>query len=151
MEHDARVLSLLTFAGEVKRLTGEINRALGARFREVGLSGVQAEALMALDRLGPVTLKQLAEHLVAESGHPSRLMSRLVDEGFVTREPAQHDGRAVILDLTEKGRRFAALADEARKPLVDEFAERFWGRLAPTTALLKEFRHALAEHQGATG
>lgn len=148
MAKDSQVASILTFATELKRLVNEINGALSARFRAVGLTGVQAEALMALDRLGPVTLKRLAEHLIAESGHPSRLVSRLVDEGFVSREVSERDGRAVTLDLTEKGREYAALAFEARAPLVREFADRFGDRVVDTTALLSEFRQALTEHNG---
>lgn len=149
MVEESQVVAVLSFAAELKRLVNEINRALSARFRLVGLTGVQAEALMALDRLGPVTLKQLSEHLIAESGHPSRLVSRLVTEGFVSRQVSERDGRAVTLMLTEKGREHAALAFEARAPLVAEFAERFGDRVVDTTTLLREFRRVLAERDGA--
>ncbi|MCO6660028.1 winged helix DNA-binding protein [Cutibacterium avidum] len=59
---------------------------------------------MTLGELGPVSLKELAGCLVAESGHPSRLVSRLVDLGYATRSASSDDGRAVILTLTEEGR-----------------------------------------------
>jgi DNA-binding MarR family transcriptional regulator len=100
---------------------------------------------MALDRLGPVTLKQLAQHLVAESGHPSRLASRLVDGGLASRRASTSDGRAIVLELTARGRELAARAREARAPLLAEFARRYGTRLDPATDLIADLRRALAE------
>ena len=57
--------AVLAFSFEVKSLVTELNAALATLFRPLGLTCVQAEAIMALDDLGPVTLKQLAAHLVA--------------------------------------------------------------------------------------
>ncbi|AOS61877.1 MarR family winged helix-turn-helix transcriptional regulator [Actinoalloteichus hymeniacidonis] len=139
--------AVLRFAFAVRKLTTELNAALATRFRPLGLTCVQAEALMALDALGPVTLKQLAEHLVAESGHPSRLISRLVDDGLVTRAASESDGRAVTLLLTERGRDLAAQARAARAPLVAEFARRHGDRLDATTDLMRELWTAMAEQQ----
>ncbi|GAA3589309.1 hypothetical protein GCM10022198_11450 [Klugiella xanthotipulae] len=136
---------MLAFAFELKSLATELNSALAARFRPLGLTGVQAEAIIALDSLGPVTLKELATHLVAESGHPSRLVSRLVDDGLVARTVSPSDGRAVVLKLTQHGRDLAARAREARQPLVEEFAHACDSRLSEAVDLLRQLRRTLAE------
>ncbi|WCC80371.1 winged helix DNA-binding protein [Cutibacterium equinum] len=98
---------------------------------------------MTLAELGPVPLKELAGCLVAESGHPSRLVSRLVDLGYVTRSASADDGRAVILTLTEKGASLAAAAAEVRAPLLAAIAEGYGDRLAEATTLLRELRGEL--------
>jgi DNA-binding MarR family transcriptional regulator len=145
MSHESDAAAVLAFSFEVKSLVTELNAALAALFRPLGLTCVQAEALMALADLGPVTLKQLAEHLVAESGHPSRLVSRLVESGLVRRTGSESDGRAVVLELTAQGARFAARARAARAPLLAEFAQRHGARLDTATTLIRDLRHDLAE------
>jgi DNA-binding MarR family transcriptional regulator len=110
----------IDFAYQVKAF--ELNAALTEAFHPLGLSCVQADALMALARIQPVRLKELAAVLVAESGHPSRLLARLEERGLVRRDPSPTDGRAVLLSLTPEGERLAALAEDARRPLVAEVA-----------------------------
>ncbi|QVQ53151.1 MarR family transcriptional regulator [Spiractinospora alimapuensis] len=139
--------SVLEFIFEVKSMIAELNPVLTRTFKELGLTCVQADALMALERLGPVTLKELATHLVAESGHPSRLIGRLDAEGLVTRAASPQDGRAVLITLTARGADLAAAARAARAPLLAEFAERFTeGRLDDATTLVREVRNQLEGH-----
>ena len=54
---------------------------------------------------------------MAESGHPSRLVTRLEGMGLVRREASPYDGRASLLSLTEEGAAKAAAARAARAPL----------------------------------
>lgn len=145
MSRTSDVGAVLAFSFEVKSLVNELNAVLTALFRPLGLTCVQAEALMALGELGPATLKQLSEHLVAESGHPSRLVSRLVDDGLVARGASESDGRAVILTLTDRGQDLASQARQAREPLLAEFTQRYDHRLNETTELIGELRSALAQ------
>ncbi|MGK2309682.1 MarR family winged helix-turn-helix transcriptional regulator [Cutibacterium sp. V947] len=143
MSHKSTVV--LEFSSELKRFVAELNAALAALFRPLGLTCVQADALMTLGELGPVSLKELAGCLVAESGHPSRLVSRLVDLGYVTRSASSDDGRAVILTLTEEGASLAAAAADVRAPLLTAIAEGYAARLAEATALLRELRAELED------
>lgn len=145
MSCEQGAVAVLAFSFEVKSLVTELNAALAALFRPLGLTCVQAEAIMALDDLGPVTLKQLAAHLVAESGHPSRLVSRLVENGLVVRTGSDRDGRAVVLELTEEGTQLAAQARAARAPLLADFAQHYGTRLDTATTLIRDLRHDLAE------
>ncbi|WP_315552252.1 MarR family transcriptional regulator [Microbacterium aurum] len=144
MSRESEVDAVLSFAFEVRSLVTELNAALAVRFRPLGLTCVQAEALMVLHELGPATLGELSAHLVAESGHPSRLISRLVHAGLVKRESSPKDGRAIVLHLTDQGRTLASQAREAREPLLNDFARRYGGKLAEATNLIRDIRSALA-------
>ena len=136
--------TVLAFAFEARSLVADLNAALAEVFRPVGLTCVQAEALLALADLGTATLKQLGSHLVAESGHPSRLVSRLVADGLVTREPSRTDARAVSLALTDHGRVLAEAARAARAPLIEEVARAYGGRVSEGASLIRELRGHLS-------
>lgn len=144
MSHDSPDVMVLRFAFEAKSLVTELNAALAKAFRPLGLTPVQADALMALDTLGLASLKELSARLVAEAGHPSRLVSKLVAQGWVARTTSGADGRAVELRLTERGRDLAAQARIAREPLVEACARLFGDRIGATTQLLGEIRAELA-------
>ncbi len=108
-------------AFELKRVVTEYNAAFAAHLRPLGLTTLQAEALIALDDLGPVRLKQLATHLVAESGHPSRLVSRLERDGLATRGGDSTD--TVLIRLTERGSHLAGQSRTIRDRLTAALAE----------------------------
>jgi DNA-binding MarR family transcriptional regulator len=73
--------------------------------RPLGVTGPQAEAITVIAEAGPLSLKKLGELLIAEAGHPSRLVDRLVAAGLVERRSAGDDRRRVELSLTAQGRR----------------------------------------------
>jgi DNA-binding MarR family transcriptional regulator len=129
----------IDFAYELKALVPALNAALTEVFHPLGLSCVQADALMVLEELQPVTLRGLSGRLVAESGHPSRLITRLEGMGLVRREASPHDGRASLLSLTDEGAAKAASARAARAPLARELAGRNAG-LAELTQVLRGLR-----------
>src|SRR5690625_5282464 len=108
MSRSLDIEAVLSFSFEIKSFVTELNAALTDVFRPLGLTCVQADALMALAALESATLKELSAHLVAESGHPSRLVSRLVERGLIARSESTMDRRAVTLELTELGAEMAA-------------------------------------------
>src|SRR5918996_925815 len=87
---------LFEFALSVKALQRELERASNELMKPLGLTGPQAE---------PIALKDLGRLLIAEAGHPSRLVDRLVEAGLVERRSAEEDRRRVVLSLTPRGRR----------------------------------------------
>jgi MarR family transcriptional regulator, organic hydroperoxide resistance regulator len=135
----------IAFSYELKALVPALNAALAELFHPLGLSCVQADALMALEEVQPVTLSALGPHLVAESGHPSRLISRLEAMGLVQREVAPHDGRASLLSLTPAGAEKAAAARSARAPLAHALGQRY--ALEPLTTALRELRTDITEQR----
>jgi len=77
---------------------------LAAALRPLGLTPSQAEVLRVLGDREPLSLGELGELLICESGtNPSRLVDRLVGLGLVQRDAAD-DRRRLVLGLTDEGR-----------------------------------------------
>jgi DNA-binding MarR family transcriptional regulator len=88
----------------VLALQREGNRQLTEALRPIGLSPAQAEVMQVLDQFGELSLVELGERLVCETGSPSRLVKDMVKEGMIDRKPDPKDGRALRLSLTEQGK-----------------------------------------------
>lgn len=119
MAKDVDRLALLVKAAQRKAM-----RDLNAALRDLDLTGPQAEALAMLARAGPMSLNELGSLLIAEGGHPSRLVDRLVAAGWVAREPASDDRRRVTLRLTSAGARMHRAAQRRAAPIYAQFARR---------------------------
>lgn len=84
----------------------EGNRVLAQGLRPLGLTPSQSEVLRIIQEHQPLTLREVGELLVCDSGqNPSRLVDKLVEKGFIERAVAENDRRSVVLSLTEAGGR----------------------------------------------
>jgi MarR family transcriptional regulator, organic hydroperoxide resistance regulator len=79
------------------------DRLLSAALEPIGLTTSQAEVLRVLSESAPLSLLELGERLVCETGSPSRLVNTLVEKNLVGRKPSEVDRRMVTLSLTESG------------------------------------------------
>ena len=95
----------------------EGNRQLTEALRPLNLTPSQAEVLQVLQQYQPMTLLQLGNRLVCETGSPSRLVTSMVDAGWIEKLPNPADGRAVLLQL--------APAAEAIMPALNGIEQRF--------------------------
>ena len=109
---------LLELALAVKAAQRELEQRMNDAVRPLGITAAQADAIVVIGRAGPLSHKQLGDLLIAESGHPSRLVDRLVDAGLVRRRAAEDDRRRIELSLTAKGRRMEKRIQEARQGLL---------------------------------
>jgi MarR family transcriptional regulator, organic hydroperoxide resistance regulator len=109
---------LLEFALLVKATHHEIQRRLNELVRPLGITAAQAEAIMVIGQHEPLSLKELGELVVAETGHPSRLVDRLVEAGLVSRREADDDRRRLELTLSTRGRRLLARIAKAQSALL---------------------------------
>jgi DNA-binding MarR family transcriptional regulator len=131
---------LFEFALCVKAIQRELERGSNELMKPLGLTGPQADALVVIGQAQPIALKDLGGLLIAEAGHPSRLVDRLVEAGLVERRPSRDDRRRVELSLTPSGRRLAKRVTAAREALFD--AGRGGvdaGELDAALGLLREF------------
>ena len=97
-------------------LQREGNRVLATALKPIGVTPSQAEVLRVLEERGPLALAGLGELLLCETGTgPSRLVDRLVVQGYVVRTEDPSDRRSVRLTLSAAGRAVAA-----RVALVEE-------------------------------
>ncbi|MDT0157125.1 MarR family transcriptional regulator [Microbacterium sp. ARD32] len=82
----------------------EGNRLLAAALSELDVTPAQSEALRIIEDHGPLSLRQLGEMLVCDTGtSPSRIVDRLVAAGLVDRAAGEQDRRQVQLSLTPAG------------------------------------------------
>jgi DNA-binding MarR family transcriptional regulator len=103
----------------VKAAQRELERRMNEAMRPLGLTGAQADALTVIGQAGPLSLQELGELLIAEAGHPSRLVDRLVDAGLVDRRPAEDDRRRIVLSLTRAGRSKLKRVQAAREGVLE--------------------------------
>lgn len=82
----------------------EGDRLLSVSLEPLGLTTSQAEVLRVLHDYAPLSLIELGERLVCETGSPSRLVNMLVEKGLVERKVSELDRRRVTLSLTNLGR-----------------------------------------------
>jgi DNA-binding MarR family transcriptional regulator len=97
----------------------EGSRLFAEQVRPLGLTPSQAEVLSVLHQAQPLSLIELGEHLVCESGSPSRLANGLVEAGLVARVPSPTDQRKVVLSLTSRGAEVHARVVEVEQRFTD--------------------------------
>ena len=123
----------------MKALQRELERGSNELMKPLGLTGPQADALVVIGQAQPVALKDLGRLLIAEAGHPSRLVDRLVEAGLVERRAAEDDRRRLELELTRAGRRLARRVEKARQDLFDASRPHVdEKRVAAATAVLRQ-------------
>jgi DNA-binding MarR family transcriptional regulator len=99
----------------LKAAMREAERRVNDLLRPLGLTAGQAEVLQLLERSGPMSLGELGSLLVAEGGHPSRLVDRMVRAGYVIRGHADEDRRRITLRPSKRGLELAKAARETKK------------------------------------
>jgi DNA-binding MarR family transcriptional regulator len=104
-EDIVRAFGFLTLGTRMKRI-GERLQADTQRIMDdmdVPLQASQYPFLAALDRLGPVTIGELADAVGITQPGATRTLSQLVDLGMVKARSAPEDQRRRIISLTKKG------------------------------------------------
>jgi DNA-binding MarR family transcriptional regulator len=87
--------------------------------RSIGLGGAEFAVLLAiwrLERLGPIGIKGLAEHLHVSGPHITDEVTRLVRLGYLQKSPDPADMRALSLKVTKRGSKLLA----SLAPTLDE-------------------------------
>jgi MarR family transcriptional regulator, organic hydroperoxide resistance regulator len=129
---------LFELAITVKAAQRELERVTNEAMKPLGVTGPQADAITVIGQAGPLSLKELGDLLIAEAGHPSRLVDRLVEAGLVERRTAGDDRRRIELMLTSKGRRLEkrilAVREQIRELALTVLGDR---DIEPTLELLR--------------
>ena len=99
-------------------------RALAELLRPAGITAAQGEVIAVLqDAKRPLTVREIGERLVCETGSPSRLVASLVSAGLLQRRERSDDRRAVELSLTARGAAAAKQVRRAESALHDWIAD----------------------------
>jgi DNA-binding MarR family transcriptional regulator len=93
----------------VTRTARVLRREAGGRLTPTALS-----ALAAIERRGPLTPARLADIESVKRPTVTRVVAHLVEEGMVERSQDVHDGRSVLLEVSEAGREYLAERRQAK-------------------------------------
>ena len=118
----------LELAMYIKAGQREIERIMNEAMRPLGITAAQADALVVIGQTERIALKELGGLLIAEAGHPSRLVDRLVDAKLVKREESPEDRRRIELSLTPGGRTVERRVRAVRKEILAFGGEILAGR-----------------------
>lgn len=141
--------SLATDARDLHRVLDDLIRVVQFRDRDRicchDISVTQCYALRALVEEGPMGVNALAESLFLDKSTASRVVGALERKGHLVRRPDPQDGRAVVLEASDGGRRLyrrieeelveeVALSAAGFDPAVRREMVRLLGRLAAAAA-----------------
>ncbi|MBE3015196.1 MarR family transcriptional regulator [Microbispora sp. NEAU-D428] len=122
---------VLALAQAIKAAQREIERRSSEALRHLGVTPAQAEAILIIGANEPLALREPGTRIIAESGHPSRLVDRLVDAGLVQRRIPPDDRRRVELTLAPRGRALAPEIVQAQQSMLAWGAQALTGHDVP--------------------
>jgi DNA-binding MarR family transcriptional regulator len=93
----------------------------------VGIQAAQYPFLGAIDRLGPLTIGELAQAVGITQPGATRTASQLMELGFLSMQPSAEDQRRRVVSLTPEG-----------QELVEYSKQQVWPRIAAAVADLCE-------------
>jgi len=118
----------------------EGNRQFVEALRPLNLTPAQSEVIMILQQYTSLTLLQLGQRLVCESGSPSRLVTAMVKAKWVEKKPNPDDGRAVLLSLTPQAKAILPQLNEIDRTFNQRVGENVPENLQePLLALLRTY------------
>ena len=79
---------------------------------QIDLTYSQYITMMVLWEMKSIGVKELGEHLYLDSGTLTPLLKRLEGKGLLERRRSKEDERAVIVTITESGRRLKEQAEQ---------------------------------------
>jgi DNA-binding MarR family transcriptional regulator len=105
--------------GYLGYLLGQANHALYKNFdahvRAAGLSSIEWRVLATLHDSPPLTVSQLAHEVLAKQPTVTKLVQRMVDQGWVTLQADPADQRRTLVAASAGGRRLVRpLLEQAR-------------------------------------
>jgi DNA-binding MarR family transcriptional regulator len=90
-----------------------LSRRLRAERPDVGLSLTQIATLGTIDRHGPLTPREIADHEKVQPPSMTRILAGLEERGLIVRTPHASDGRQYLVSLAAQGR--SLLRDDRRQ------------------------------------
>jgi DNA-binding MarR family transcriptional regulator len=140
--------AILDLEHEIGKLLRRVRRGLGERAALVDptLNATAYPLLVTLNEFGPHRAADLADLFALDKGAVSRVVHQLLELDLIERSPDPNDGRASILQVTDKARKKMALLAEKRR---EEFGEKLAGwepeSIAELARGLAQFNAAISD------
>jgi DNA-binding MarR family transcriptional regulator len=142
-----RELGYLTLGSRLKRLGERLQAQTQVVLAEadMGVPASHFPLLAALDRLGPLSVGELAQAVGISQPGVSRMLENLQSDGFVTSQRRKGDRRLRPIVLTKAGQQLIVRAKQLTWPRVEAaVAEACAGASGPLLAQLSALEEALA-------
>ncbi len=97
-------------AARLRLTVGRLNRRIRIDGHE-SIPPLQLSALVTVEQHGPLRLSELARREAVTAPTMSRVLTSLVEQGLVYRQPDPQDARGVLITLSERG---SAQLDDVR-------------------------------------
>jgi DNA-binding MarR family transcriptional regulator len=122
VEDVVRSFGFLTLGTRMKRIGERLQADTQRIMDELGapLQASQYPFLAAIDRLGPLTVGELAEAIGITQPGATRAIRQLVELGMLETEQAADDQRQKIVSLSREGKRLVATAKREVWPRISE-------------------------------
>jgi len=105
---------------------GDVRRAVGRMavhyLRELGFGPKQLVALRLIGKRKQCTMAEIAEGINCDKASATRVVSSLVEAGWLQREHGVSDRRQVVITLSPKGSRNFSKIKETYEQIADRFA-----------------------------
>jgi len=88
---------------DLVQLVKHIKSGMGAIAEHYGLTHMQLYVMNTIQAGGAITMGTVAHSLHCDASNITGIIDRLVTQGLVTRQEDEHDRRAKMLQLTDKG------------------------------------------------
>jgi DNA-binding MarR family transcriptional regulator len=113
-----------------ERLQAQTQRILDAH--ELQIAAAQFPFLAAIDRLGPLTVGEMAEAVGVTQPGATRALGQLEAEGLVEITQARDDARRKSVTLTKQGKRLVEIGKRDVWPLIDAAVKETCRKLSGT-------------------
>ena len=147
VEDVVRSLGYLTLGSRMKRIGERLQGQAQAMLAEadVSVSAAHFPVLAALDRLGPLSVGELAQAVGISQPGVTRMLDKLAFEGWVKSKQPAGDRRLRSIVLTRSGRQLVARAKQLLWPRIEAaVADACAGVSGPLLAQLAAIEAALA-------
>lgn len=91
---------------KLMRASESINMRLNRHLSEVNLTVSQFGTLEVLHHLGPLNQRSIGDKLLKSGGNITMVIDNLEKQGYVVRKKDPSDRRAVLVHLTDEGKKF---------------------------------------------
>ncbi|BAQ46139.1 MULTISPECIES: MarR family winged helix-turn-helix transcriptional regulator [Methylobacterium] len=112
--------------GRARRLALIARPRIDAVLSSYGLDAGEADVLFTLLRSGPpyrLRPTELFQSMLVSSGGMTHRLNKLTQAGLIARQPAEGDGRSLLVELTDEGKQKAEAAFRADMAVEAEFLE----------------------------
>lgn len=112
------------FYRRIRKMVHSIDKHIKTQLSHTSLNDITIAEISIIDSIGEQadkTIKEIAGDLGVAVSTPTKTMDRLVQKGYILRQPSEDDRRMVVSSLTEKGEEAYTAIMKIRRTNIEKF------------------------------